>query len=402
MGGFVWAVRSGLVWPPFDPGAAARYYDFMPYIPHLPWKEEVLVDAPKRSVYQLSLWLSCHIPPRCRWSVPGPQYARTSPNRNSANFRAGSCIDCLSEPQGWRLRGPARRAASGPVVTEDGSCSARELTEPTQRPDAGHEVVVPATVAHERGKPSETSADGPLRDGERVVLGVRGDEGVDLVGSAHGAAVVDPLFLHELELACDVGIEGHEDESSVGAVVFEQSRFEPGPVGRAAADDAVKPHFAADDGVARVRAASVRPNGALEAALVVAVEEVVVAGVVGTERRVVFVRRERERGAAGPAPHDLRGDPLGVRVALRGASDVAAESGDIRVQLAEDQVAPIPPQGVGLGDGSDAARLVGVAQYELSRFDRLLLGVRGGDPAAFHRGLRDAVAEIEGVAPVLG
>src|SRR5215208_1145991 len=86
MGGFVWAVRSGLVWPPFDPGAAARYYDFMPYILHLPWKEEVLVDAPKRSVYQLSLWLSCHILPRCRWSVPGPQYARTSPNRNSANF----------------------------------------------------------------------------------------------------------------------------------------------------------------------------------------------------------------------------------------------------------------------------------------------------------------------------
>src|SRR5215208_161014 len=86
MGGFVSAVRSGLVWPPFDPGAAARYYDFMPYILHLPWKEEVLVDAPKRSVYQLSLWLSCHIPPRCRWSVPGPQYARTSPKWNSRKF----------------------------------------------------------------------------------------------------------------------------------------------------------------------------------------------------------------------------------------------------------------------------------------------------------------------------
>src|SRR5215211_5946110 len=90
MGGFVWAVRSGLVWPPFDPGAAARYYDFMPYILHLPWKEEVLVDAPKRSVYQLSLWLSCHIPPRCRWSVPGLQYARTSPKMNSRKFTVTS------------------------------------------------------------------------------------------------------------------------------------------------------------------------------------------------------------------------------------------------------------------------------------------------------------------------
>src|SRR5215212_553096 len=90
MGGFVWAVRSGLVWPPFDPGAAARYYDFMPYILHLPWKEEFLVDAPKRSVYQLSLWLSCHIPPRCRWSVPGPQYARTSPKKNSTKFAVTS------------------------------------------------------------------------------------------------------------------------------------------------------------------------------------------------------------------------------------------------------------------------------------------------------------------------
>src|SRR5215203_2808968 len=90
MGGFVWAVRSGLVWPPFDPGAAARYYDFMPYILHLPWKEEVLIDAPKRSVYQLSLWLSCHIPPRCRWSVPGPQYARTSPKKCSRKFTVAS------------------------------------------------------------------------------------------------------------------------------------------------------------------------------------------------------------------------------------------------------------------------------------------------------------------------
>src|SRR5215213_7321569 len=71
MEGIVRAVRSGLVWPPFDPGAAARYLDFMPHILHLPCKEEVLDKAPKRSVHQLSLWLSCHTSPSlyvaCSW-----------------------------------------------------------------------------------------------------------------------------------------------------------------------------------------------------------------------------------------------------------------------------------------------------------------------------------------------
>src|SRR5215208_2780500 len=126
-----------------------------------------------------------------------PVGARVEPTR-AGRHQTGTAAQSFT---GHALRACTPRG-SGPVVTEDGSCSARELTEPTQRPDAGHEVVVPATVAHERGKPSQTSAVGPLRDGERVMLGVRGDEGVDLLGSAHGAAVVDPLLLDELELAC--------------------------------------------------------------------------------------------------------------------------------------------------------------------------------------------------------
>src|SRR5215207_1656938 len=115
MGGFVWAVRSGLVWPPFDPGAAARYYDFMPYILHLPWKEEVLVDAPKRSVYQLSLWLSCHIPPRCRWSVPGPQYARTSPKKNSPKFAVASNLSDAALRPYHGVVAPLRRRNAAPT-----------------------------------------------------------------------------------------------------------------------------------------------------------------------------------------------------------------------------------------------------------------------------------------------
>src|SRR5215211_4049861 len=94
---------------------------------------------------------------------------RTSENPQNANF----AITEFSEVQSrimQRLPLRAARMASkractprgvqrGPVVTEDGSCSARELSEPTQRPDAGNKEVVPPTVAHERGKPSQTSAD---------------------------------------------------------------------------------------------------------------------------------------------------------------------------------------------------------------------------------------------------
>jgi hypothetical protein len=64
MEGVVRAVRSGLVLPPFDPGAAARFFDFMPYILHLPCEAEAfLVKTPKRYFHQLSLWLSCHDAP---------------------------------------------------------------------------------------------------------------------------------------------------------------------------------------------------------------------------------------------------------------------------------------------------------------------------------------------------
>src|SRR5215213_6002557 len=112
MGGFVRAVRSGLVWPPFDPGAAARYLDFMPHILHLPCKEEVLVKAPKRSVLQLSLWLSCHGPPFCRWSVPGPQYARTSPKQNSRKYAVARSP--FRRPGGQALDPSARTRGARP------------------------------------------------------------------------------------------------------------------------------------------------------------------------------------------------------------------------------------------------------------------------------------------------
>ena len=43
-------------------------------------------------------------------------------------------------------------------------------------------------------------------------------EQVFVVAEVRVVAVGDPLLLHELELAGDAGVEGHEDDSAVGGV----------------------------------------------------------------------------------------------------------------------------------------------------------------------------------------
>ena len=117
--------------------------------------------------------------------------------------------------------------------------------------------------------------------------------------------------------------------------------------------------------VARVRAADVRADRTARAAGVVCVVgEVVRVG----EARIVRVRRQRERGAAGPAADHLRGESKArVRVAAAvvaagGLVGEAPEPADVLAQLAEDEVAAV----VGARARRCLAVLVLVAVQELA------------------------------------
>ena len=69
-------------------------------------------------------------------------------------------------------------------------------------------------------------------------------------------------------------------------------------------------------GVARIHPPHVAAERHLPAVRIGGVGEVVVSQRVGAERRVVSVRRERQRGAAAPAPHQLRREQLALVVGL--------------------------------------------------------------------------------------
>ena len=123
---------------------------------------------------------------------------------------------------------------------------------------------------------------------------VRADERVLLGRGADEDAVVEPLGLDELELALEVGAGEHEDDPAVGAVVLEHALGQHRAVARAAPDHAVQPDVDAAvvvQRVARVGPPRVGADRALEAARVVAEDEVVVAPRVA--------RRARGRRASG-------------------------------------------------------------------------------------------------------
>src|SRR5204863_87406 len=82
----------------------------------------------------------------------------------------------------------------------------------------------------------------------------------------------------------------------------------------------------------------VRPDRALEAARVVAVQEVVVAQRIGAELGIVDLGGDGERRPTLPAPHHLRAEE-GLRLpARRLGAQVLAVGRNLRVQLAEHDV----------------------------------------------------------------
>ena len=125
-------------------------------------------------------------------------------------------------------------------------------------------------------------------------------------------AVVDPLLLQEFDRGHRLGA----DEQEVGAarhfVIFlgQRVRIVWRSIRRAAPDEAMQVDVGqpGELRVARVHAPNVASERRLPATRVVRVVEVVVPLRVGAERRVVDVRRQRQRRTAAPTADQLRGE----------------------------------------------------------------------------------------------
>ena len=100
--------------------------------------------------------------------------------------------------------------------------------------------------------------------------------------------------------------------------------------------------------VARVHAPNMASERHLPATRVVRVIEVVVPMRVGAERRVVDVRRQRQRGAAAPAADQLRGEqfPFFLGAAIR--LEESIERADARLIFAEAHIGAVATEYVRL------------------------------------------------------
>src|SRR5262249_44103142 len=235
------------------------------------------------------------------------------------------------------------------------------------------------------------------RNGEHSGPVVRPHNRVLLSGGPDKDAVVQPLRLDELILPLQVRSHDAKTDAPIRPVVFQNALRQQRTVGGAATDYAMDVDVAEIQTVARVRATSVRAKRTAQALLITVgvIEEIVVARRVGAERRVVALRRQDEWRAAPPPAHHLGGEQL-LCFWIRGVGGgVRADRRHSLVQLAKDDIRPVLAQHLGLRDCRDLAKLILIAQDELPRLERPLLGVRAGDAAAFNCRMTDAVLEPE-------
>ena len=158
----------------------------------------------------------------------------------------------------------------------------------------------------------------------------------------------------------------------------------------------MQPRHADDPGVARVGPTGVGPERALEPPSVVGgVEKGVVPRRIDPELGVVALRGEHQRRAARPAPHQLGREQLLFLVASGLSTEVLAVFRDPGLELAEDDVAAVATEHLGLGHRWQPAALVRVAQDELARFERFLARIGARVAAALDGRVADAVLESE-------
>jgi hypothetical protein len=133
-------------------------------------------------------------------------------------------------------------------------------------------------------------------------------------------------------------------------------------------------------GVARVHAPDVGSERNLPAMRIVRVVEVVVPFRVRAERRVIDVRRERQRCAAAPTADQFRGDqfPFFLGAAIRPKESI--ERADARLILAEAGIGAVAAEDVRLRHRQGNPGLARIAKDELAGFDRPTVAGRGSTP----------------------
>ena len=278
--------------------------------------------------------------------------------------------------------------------------------DPAEGGEGGHEHVFAAAEAVERGHAVDALADGAVGDGEPTRFLVESDDGVAFGTEVDEVAAVDPLLLEELDRV--VGAGADEDEEQAALVVLVVGGGEVGvPFGaerRGAADDPVDVLVREDRqlAAARVHAAHVRRVGAHEAAAVVGVVEVVVAGLIHAEVDVVLLGGEDERRPRPPPADELGAQGVAglLRVLLRVLAEEVVPGADTAVVLAEHDERAVTTQHVRRGHGDGRTRLAVLPEDELARRDGPLLPREGVDAGARDERLAERVVVAERVGRI--
>ena len=136
----------------------------------------------------------------------------------------------------------------------------------------------------------------------------------------------------------------------------------------------------------------------LPAMRVVRVIEVVVPLRVRAERRIVGVRRQRQRSAAAPTADQLRGEQFPLFLGASIVAEEAIERADARLIFAEAHIGAVAAEYVRLRHRQRNAGLARISEDELAGLDRPSLAGQRLDAAAFDRRLVDAVLVAQRIA----
>src|SRR5437763_945411 len=163
--------------------------------------------------------------------------------------------------------GEARGHVIPPLL--DRGWSRLELRQPAESSQARRAAVLAAAGDDECRQVPQPTADRLLRNGEASRSIIRPGEWVLVDRDADENAVVQPLRLHELELALEVRTSENEDDAPVDAVLLQHSLGQHRAVACAPPDHAVEANVDAPvvvERISRVRASRVRACRAFEAA----------------------------------------------------------------------------------------------------------------------------------------